>query len=106
MCIYIFSNNPISNTRRVTGQPSGKTSYVVMGEGAGPKKLQVIAKLGIKTLTEDEFLNLISTRFFSYFEDNIAVLISMLTQSSILFLGKRENYQKWTSRKRKKKLRR
>jgi replication factor C subunit 1 len=33
-----------------------------LGEGAGPKKLAAIQKHGIKTLNEDEFLNLIATR--------------------------------------------
>ena len=48
--------------RRVTGAPSGKTDYVVVGAEAGPKKLLQIQKLGIKTLDEDGFLNLIATR--------------------------------------------
>ncbi|KAJ1308850.1 hypothetical protein OPQ81_004538 [Rhizoctonia solani] len=47
---------------RVTGQASGKTSYVVVGEGAGPGKMKKVAALGIKTLDEDGFLNLIGTR--------------------------------------------
>ncbi|CEL59747.1 Replication factor C subunit 1 OS=Schizosaccharomyces pombe (strain 972 / ATCC 24843) GN=rfc1 PE=1 SV=1 [Rhizoctonia solani AG-1 IB] len=47
---------------RVTGQASGKTSYVVVGEGAGPGKMKKVASLGVKTLDEDGFLNLIGTR--------------------------------------------
>ncbi|KAF7331659.1 Replication factor C subunit 1 [Mycena kentingensis (nom. inval.)] len=47
---------------RVVGQPSGKTDYVVLGEGAGPSKLNAIKKHGLKTLDEDEFLKLIGTR--------------------------------------------
>lgn len=47
---------------RVTGQASGKTSYMVMGEGAGPGKMKKAASLGVKTLDEDGFLNLIATR--------------------------------------------
>ena len=47
---------------RVVGQPSSKTDFVVVGEGAGPSKLAAIKKHGIRTLTEDEFLNLIATR--------------------------------------------
>ena len=35
---------------RVTGAPSGKTDYVVVGRDAGPKKLETIKKLGIKTV--------------------------------------------------------
>ena len=47
---------------RVTGAPSGKTSYVVLGQDAGPKKLETIARLKIKTLNEDTFLELIGQR--------------------------------------------
>ncbi|KAF8346709.1 replication factor RFC1 C terminal domain-containing protein [Amanita rubescens] len=47
---------------RVTLQPSSKTSFVVLGDNAGPAKLAAIKKHGLKTLSEDEFLNLIATR--------------------------------------------
>ncbi|KZT13273.1 DNA replication factor C, large subunit [Laetiporus sulphureus 93-53] len=47
---------------RVTGQPSSKTSYVVVGTDAGPSKLAAIKKNNLKTLDEDGFLNLIATR--------------------------------------------
>ena len=47
---------------RVTGQPSSVTSFVVLGENAGPAKIKAIAKHKLKTLSEDEFLNLIATR--------------------------------------------
>ncbi|KDQ07752.1 hypothetical protein BOTBODRAFT_119605 [Botryobasidium botryosum FD-172 SS1] len=47
---------------RVTGQPSSKTSYVVVGDNAGPSKLAAIKKIGVATLDEDGFLNLIATR--------------------------------------------
>ncbi|ORY75974.1 replication factor RFC1 C terminal domain-domain-containing protein [Leucosporidium creatinivorum] len=47
---------------RVTTAPSSKTSYVVLGTDAGPKKLEMIAKHKIKTLTEDQFLELIGSR--------------------------------------------
>ncbi|KAI8352966.1 replication factor RFC1 C terminal domain-containing protein [Mortierella sp. GBAus27b] len=46
---------------RVTGSPSGKTSYVVIGEDAGQSKLDKVKKLKLKTLSEDEFLDLIRT---------------------------------------------
>ncbi|ELU45674.1 purine nucleotide binding protein [Rhizoctonia solani AG-1 IA] len=49
-------------TSRVTGQASSKTSFVVIGEGAGPGKMKKVTSLGIKTLDEDGFLNLIGTR--------------------------------------------
>ncbi|KAI6117459.1 replication factor RFC1 C terminal domain-containing protein [Pisolithus croceorrhizus] len=47
---------------RVTLQPSSKTSYVVLGEDAGPSKLAAIKKHGLPTLSEDGFLELIGTR--------------------------------------------
>lgn len=47
---------------RVTGQPSSKTSFVVLGSDAGPSKLAAIKKNNIKTLDEDGFLDLIATR--------------------------------------------
>lgn len=47
--------------RRVTTAPSSKTSYVVLGSDAGPKKLEVIKKHSLKTLTEDQFLRMIGT---------------------------------------------
>jgi replication factor C subunit 1 len=47
---------------RVVGQPSSKTDWVVLGDNAGPSKLAAIKKHGIRTLNEDEFLNLIGTR--------------------------------------------
>lgn len=47
---------------RVTTAPSSKTSFVVVGEDAGPKKLELIKKIKLKTLTEDEFLDMISSR--------------------------------------------
>jgi hypothetical protein len=52
----------LSCTRRVVGQPSSKTSYVVLGDNAGPSKLTAIKKHGLQTLSEDEFLSLIATR--------------------------------------------
>ncbi|EIW68022.1 hypothetical protein TREMEDRAFT_32699, partial [Tremella mesenterica DSM 1558] len=47
---------------RVTGAPSSKTSYVIVGENAGKSKMDAIQKKNIPTLTEDEFLDLIRTR--------------------------------------------
>jgi len=45
---------------KVTGSVSKNTSYLVVGENAG-SKLDKAEKLGIKTLTEDEFLSLIES---------------------------------------------
>lgn len=46
----------------MVGQPSSKTDYVVLGDNAGQSKLAAIKKHNLRTLTEDEFLNLIATR--------------------------------------------
>ncbi|BGP18533.1 hypothetical protein JCM10213_002954 [Rhodosporidiobolus nylandii] len=46
---------------RVTTAPSSKTSYVVLGAEAGPKKLELIKKHNLKTLDEDGFLALIGS---------------------------------------------
>ncbi|KAF8164745.1 replication factor RFC1 C terminal domain-containing protein [Crassisporium funariophilum] len=47
---------------RVVLQPSSKTDYVVLGDNAGPSKIAAIKKHEIKTVSEDEFLNMIATR--------------------------------------------
>ncbi|PKI84275.1 hypothetical protein MVES_001525 [Malassezia vespertilionis] len=47
---------------KVTTAPSSKTSYVVLGENAGVKKLDVIRKNKLRTLDEDGFLALIGER--------------------------------------------
>lgn len=60
-CLLLFSAIQ-SVRRRVVGQPSSKTNYVVLGDNAGPAKLAAIKKHGLKTMNEDEFLNLIATR--------------------------------------------
>ena len=45
---------------RVTKSISGKTSVVVLGEDAGPKKLEKIKQLKIKAIDEDGFRQLVS----------------------------------------------
>lgn len=47
---------------RVVAAPSGKTTHVIVGDNAGPAKLEKIRKMGIQLLDEDEFLDLIRTR--------------------------------------------
>jgi replication factor C subunit 1 len=44
---------------KVTGQPSSRTSYVVLGEDAGPSKLAKIQSHGIKTINEEGLFELI-----------------------------------------------
>lgn len=47
------------NGGKNTGSISGKTSYLLAGENMGPSKLKKAEKLGIRILSEDEFLNMI-----------------------------------------------
>ena len=44
---------------KVTGQPSKNTSYIVLGQDAGPSKLRKIKDLNIKTIDEDGLTALI-----------------------------------------------
>ncbi|KAI4290486.1 MAG: hypothetical protein L6R35_000240 [Caloplaca aegaea] len=44
---------------KVTTGPSSKTSYVVLGNDAGPKKLETIQKLSLKTIDENGLFELI-----------------------------------------------
>ncbi|CAG8597353.1 599_t:CDS:10 [Diversispora eburnea] len=46
---------------KVTAGPSSRTSYVVVGEDPGPKKMEKVQQLKIPTLTEDQLLELIRT---------------------------------------------
>lgn len=46
---------------KVTTAPSKKTSYVVLGSEAGPKKLETIHNLKLKTINEDGLFQLIRT---------------------------------------------
>ncbi|KAI1210292.1 replication factor RFC1 C terminal domain-containing protein [Annulohypoxylon truncatum] len=44
---------------KITGAPSSKTSYVVLGEDAGPSKLAKIRQYGTKTINEEGLFELI-----------------------------------------------
>lgn len=44
---------------KVTGAPSSKTTFVVLGSDAGPSKLKTIEKHGLKTINEDGLFELI-----------------------------------------------
>ncbi|KAI1388893.1 replication factor RFC1 C terminal domain-containing protein [Hypoxylon trugodes] len=44
---------------KITGAPSSKTNYVVLGEDAGPSKLAKIRQHGIKTINEEGLFELI-----------------------------------------------
>ncbi|XP_046433151.1 replication factor C subunit 1 isoform X1 [Neodiprion fabricii] len=47
---------------RLLHQVSKKTDYVILGDEPGPAKLEKTKKLGVKTISEDELLELIRTR--------------------------------------------
>lgn len=44
---------------KIVTAPSSKTSFVVLGSDAGPKKLETIAKFGLRTIDEDGLFELI-----------------------------------------------
>ena len=48
------------NGGKNVGSISAKTSFILVGENMGPAKLEKAHKLGIKLMSEDEFLTLIS----------------------------------------------
>lgn len=50
-----------SHGGRVTTAISGKTSYVVQGEGAGPRKMEKVSALGTTILNEDSFYKLVNS---------------------------------------------
>ncbi|MDH6356558.1 NAD-dependent DNA ligase LigA [Parabacteroides sp. PF5-9] len=43
-----------------SGSVSGKTDYILAGDNMGPAKLEKAAKLGVKIIGEEEFLNMLS----------------------------------------------
>ncbi len=48
------------NGGKNSGSVSGKTDYILAGENMGPSKLEKAAKLGIKVMNEEEFLNMLT----------------------------------------------
>jgi DNA ligase (NAD+) len=48
------------NGGKVTGSVSGSTSLIVAGEGMGPEKKKKAEKLGVKIISEEEFVEMIS----------------------------------------------
>lgn len=47
------------NGGKNTGSISGKTNYLLAGENMGPEKLKKAEKLGVKIISEDDFLGMI-----------------------------------------------
>ncbi len=59
-----FSRDEIKKTieqngGKNVGSISGKTNFVLAGENMGPEKLKKAEKLGVKIITEDEFINML-----------------------------------------------
>ena len=50
----------VSNGGKNVGSISAKTTYVVAGDKMGPAKLQKATDLGVKILSEDEFIQLLN----------------------------------------------
>ena len=48
------------NGGKVTGSVSGSTTFIVAGEGMGPEKKKKAEKLGVKIISEEEFVKMIS----------------------------------------------
>ena len=48
------------NGGKNVGSISGKTSFILAGENMGPSKLEKANKLGIRIVSEDEFLEMIN----------------------------------------------
>ena len=50
-----------NNGGKNSGSVSTKTSYILAGENMGPAKLEKAASLGVKLLSEDEFLDMLNS---------------------------------------------
>jgi DNA ligase (NAD+) len=48
-----------SHGGKVSGSISGKTTYLVAGEKMGPEKLKKAEKLGVKIISELEYMDLV-----------------------------------------------
>ena len=43
------------------GSISGKTSFILAGDNLGPSKLEKARKLGVRIVSEDEFLQMLES---------------------------------------------
>ena len=55
------------------GSISGKTSFILAGDNMGPSKLDKARKLGIRIVTEDEFLDMIPEDYTVYVGNSIDI---------------------------------
>ena len=44
---------------KVSGSISGKTSFLLAGDKMGPEKLKKAEKLGVKIISEDDYLKMV-----------------------------------------------
>ena len=51
----------VSHGGKSSGSVSGKTTYLLAGEKAGPEKLKKAESLGVKVISESEFMKLIGS---------------------------------------------
>ena len=51
----------VAHGGKSSGSVSGKTTYLLAGEKAGPEKLKKAESLGVKVISESEFMELIGT---------------------------------------------
>lgn len=59
------------NGGKNSGSISGKTSYLLAGEKAGPEKLKKAESLGVKVISEEDFMEMIGGRSFADAHDDI-----------------------------------
>jgi DNA ligase (NAD+) len=52
----------VQNGGKNTGSVSGKTSYLLAGDNAGPEKIKKAEQLGVKIINEEQFLQLLQVR--------------------------------------------
>ena len=48
-----------ANGGKTSGSVSGKTDYLLAGEGMGPAKLEKASSLGVKIMSEDDLLEML-----------------------------------------------
>ena len=58
------------NGGKNSGSISGKTSYLLAGEKAGPEKLKKAESLGVKVISEEDFMEMIGGRSFADAQDD------------------------------------
>ena len=60
----------VSHGGKNSGSISGKTSYLLAGEKAGPEKLKKAEALGVKVISEADFMNMIASTDVNEINEN------------------------------------